>query len=140
MGKEFPLESHGFHPFGSLIGLEFTRVAAGYSRCELTVGDALMNPDGVLHGGVLASMADTGMGAALYTTLENDEACATIEMKINYLRPVAAGVVVCETRLVYRGGSTAYLESSLRVDSQEIRTDTQEVARATGTFYLFTEQ
>jgi acyl-CoA thioesterase len=71
------------------------------------------NPHGVMHGGVLFSLADTSMGAALYTLLEADETCTTIEVKMNFLRPVTQGRLACETHVLRRGRSTAVLESRL---------------------------
>ena len=64
MSKNFPLNMKGFHPFGDLIGLKFTKVEKGYSQCTLDVVDKLLNPHKVVHGGVLYSMADTGMGGS----------------------------------------------------------------------------
>lgn len=116
--------------FSERVGLEFTDLEAGYSRGVLDVTDELLNPNGVLHGAVLYTMADTGMGAATQTELAEDERCATIEVKINYLRPVRAGRVVCETTLVRKGRSVAYLESDLSNDGET-------VARATGSFSVF---
>ena len=75
----------GFHPFAELIGFQFTKASKGYSQCALNVTERLFNPHGVLHGGVLYAMADTGMGGALYPLLDKSELCATIEVKINYV-------------------------------------------------------
>ena len=130
MAKEFPLESAGFHPFGELIGLEFAACADGRSTCVLEVTDRLLNPHRVAHGGALYSMADTGMGGALYTMLEADELCSTVEIKISYFRPVASGRLTCETTVINKTRSLAYLES-------EIRNDGNLVSRATGTFFIF---
>lgn len=116
--------------FSELVGLEFTEIESGYSRSTVDVTDELKNPHGMLHGGVLYTMADTGMGAALTPDLGDDEVCATIEVKINYLQPVREGTVACETELHSRGGSVAYLESTVR------RGD-EVVARATGSFSVF---
>ncbi|WP_254761470.1 PaaI family thioesterase [Natrinema marinum] len=116
--------------FSDLIDLEFVDVDPGYSRGVIETSDELQNPNGVLHGGVLYTMADTGMGAALAAMLEEGEQCATIEIKINYLEPVRAGRVTCETNVLRKGGSVAYLES-------DIAHDGETVARATGTFSVF---
>jgi len=70
-----------------------------------------MNPNGVVHGAVLFALADTGMGSALVPTLAPGESCATIEIKINYFKPVREGALSCETMLVNRGKSIANLES-----------------------------
>ena len=128
--KEFPLKSEGFHPFGEMIGLEFSELYDGGSRCMLAVSESLYNPHRVLHGGVLYTMADTGMGAALYTLLDERELCSTVEVKITYFQPVKSGRLTCETRVVNRTKRLAYLES-------EIENDGRPVARASGTFFIF---
>jgi len=73
MPNKNPLQTKGFHPYGDLIGLIFNRLEKGFSQCSLKVEQKLMNPHGFLHGGVMYSMADTGMGAALYSLLEENE-------------------------------------------------------------------
>ncbi|MDZ7688369.1 MAG: PaaI family thioesterase [Halobacteriales archaeon] len=117
--------------FSDSIGLRFTEMDEGRSRGVVEVTDDLKNPHGVVHGGVLYTMADTGMGAAVYTQLDADESCATIEVKTNYLKPVEDGEVVCETEVVNKGRSVAYLES-------ELTNDGETVARATGSYSVFT--
>lgn len=118
--------------FADLIGLEFTTVEPGYSRGRLAVTDALTNPFGRLHGAVISAMADTGMGAALYPDLGEGERCATIEIKTSYMQSVVDGRLVCETALLSRGKSVAYLESDVhRADDDEL------VASATGSFSVF---
>ena len=91
MGKEMPADMSGFNPFGDLIGLQFVKCEGGQSRCTLEVEQRLLNPHGVVHGGVLYSMADTGMGGAMYTVMEKEELCATIEIKITYFKAVRSG-------------------------------------------------
>lgn len=118
------------NPFGELIGLAGARSAAGRSRCHFTVRPELLNPHRVLHGGVMFSVMDTNMGDALYTVLGERESCATIEIKINYLKPVADGKLVCTTRVVQRGRRVAVLES-------ELRQGRTLVAKALGTFAIF---
>ena len=130
MPKTFPLESEGFHPFGELIGLNFTRCENGHSECALDVDGRLLNPHKVLHGGVIYSMADTGMGGALYSCLDNDELCATIGIAIVYLATVTSGTLVCKTKVIHRGGKIASLES-------EIENDGHLVAKAMGTFSIY---
>ncbi|MBT9525919.1 MAG: PaaI family thioesterase [Rhizobacter sp.] len=118
------------HPFAELIDLQLEDRAAGSSTLSLTVGAQHLNPHGVAHGAVLYALADTGMGAALYPSLEAGEICATIEIKINYFKPVSAGKVVCKTELINRGKSVANLESRLYVDQTL-------VAQANGNYAVF---
>jgi acyl-CoA thioesterase len=130
MGKEIPADMSGFNPFGDLIGLQFVKCEGGQSRCTLEVEQRLLNPHGAVHGGVLYSMADTGMGGAMYTVMEKNELCATIEIKITYFKAVRSGSLVCDTRIVGRGGRVAALES-------DITNDGRLVAKASGTFSVF---
>ena len=131
MPKSFPLNMKGFHPFGDLIGLKFTKVEMGYSQCTLDVVDKLLNPHKVVHGGVLYSMADTGMGAAAYTTLvAKNELCATIEIKINYFKATRTGVLTCNTKVIHQGKKIVTMDS-------EILNDGQIVAKAIGTYSIF---
>ena len=131
MADDTTAETDDPRQFSRLIGLEMEAMDDGHSRGSLAVTEQLQNPFGVLHGGVLYAMADTGMGAALYPGLEGDERCATIEIKISYMQAVTEGTIVCETDVVKRGRRVAYLESDLTNDGDL-------VAQATGSFSIFT--
>lgn len=130
MAKKFPLNAKNYHPFAELIGLIFTKHENGSSQCSLNIEKKLMNPHGVLHGGVMYSMVDTGMGAALYSLLEENESCATIEVKINYFKPVKEGVLICNTKVIHKGRSISVLESEI-INKEKL------VAKAFGTFSIF---
>ena len=118
------------HPFAELIGLVFEDRDQDFSYCKLAVNENLYNPYYTVHGGVLYSMADTGMGAALAHLLENNEACATIEIKISYFKPVRTGTLECKSMVINKGRTIASLES-------EILNDGKLVAKAHGTFSIF---
>lgn len=118
------------HPFAHLIGLHFGAAPQdGRSLCWLEVAEPLLNPHAVLHGGVLFSMADTGMGAALYSLLAPTETTTTIEIKINYLQAVTQGRLECATRTLDKSAFIGVLES-------EIRNGETLVATALGTFAI----
>jgi len=133
MPKKVPKDLKGFDPFGDLIGLTFTSCEDGSSQCVLQVDEKHLNPHRTLHGGVAYSLADTGMGGALYTRMEEDELCATIEIKIVYFRAVTSGTLTCDTELILRSKRIATLES-------EISNDGNLVAKALGTFSIFQEK
>ncbi len=116
--------------FQQLIGLDIYERDNGESRARIEVTPDHMNPHGVVHGGVLYSMADTGMGAALYTRLEADESCATIELKMVYIAGVRGGTLECETKVLNKGKRVAFLES-------EVRNEGRLVAKALGTFAIY---
>jgi acyl-CoA thioesterase len=68
-------------PFLEHVGVEIEEQRAGFSRCTLAVAPHHFNSSGVVHGGVVFTLADTGMGAALIPDLQPGEKCATIEFK-----------------------------------------------------------
>ncbi|HEY8050785.1 MAG TPA: PaaI family thioesterase [Ramlibacter sp.] len=112
------------------VGLSVDEVAQGHARCSLTIADQHRNGTGVAHGGVLFTLADTAMGAALYNSLEPGEICATIEIKIGYFKPVFDGTLVCDATLLNKGKSIASLEAT-------IRNGDQLVSKSSGTFSIF---
>ncbi len=120
------------NPFGDGIGLRVTEAGGGRARVKLTVSEGLLNPHRLVHGGVIFAMADNGMGAALYTELEEGQSCSTIEIKINFMRPVSEGELICDTTIVHRGKTIAVLESTV-VNATKVNGD-KLVARAQGTF------
>ena len=118
------------HPFAELIDWQEVILAPGTSELTLQVQPQHMNPQQVVHGAVLFALADTGMGAALYPSLQPGELCATIEIKITYFKPVRAGQVVCKTVTMNRGKTIANLESCVFVN--EVL-----VAKASGNYAIF---
>lgn len=108
-----PTSATGRNALGRLLGLRVDEAREGICRAHVDTREEHFNPNGVMHGGVLFSLADTSMGAALYTLLSAREICTTIEVKMNFLKPVTAGRLTCETRVLRRGRTTAVLESHL---------------------------
>ncbi len=117
------------HPFADLIDLAVIPDGKGGSTATLVAEQKHMNPHGVVHGAVIYALADTGMGAALYPTLDAGQACATIEIKISYFRPVASGEIQCTTQIDNKGRSIAHLTS--RIEQRG-----KLVALATGSFAI----
>ncbi len=94
-------------PFFVDLGLEFESAADGACRCSAPVTPRVINPNGVLHGGITFTLADTGMGVAVFTLLAPDERTTTLECSIRYLRPVSTGRIVAECRVVRRSSRFA---------------------------------
>lgn len=119
-----------YHPYADLVGFRVTHVEPGKSTLELDVREDLFNPHRVVHGAALFSLADTGMGAALYPMLEEGESCATINCGINYFRGVREGLITCTTIVKNKGRNVATLES-------EIWNGGKLAATASGQFSIF---
>lgn len=86
-------------------------------RLSFPVTDLLRNPQGSLHGGIMASAMDISMGHLVNKVAG---AGATIEMKVQFMRPVMDGIVTCEGRFTKRGRSMSFMESKLYTDSGKL--------------------
>jgi uncharacterized protein (TIGR00369 family) len=95
---------------GRLIGFEAEPAGNGRSVVTLEAGSQHANPMGTLHGGILCDIADAAMGIAFATTLEADESFTTLELKINFFRPVWEARLKAEGKVVRRGSSVGYIE------------------------------
>ena len=118
------------HPFADLVGFETTNRGEGVCINELTIEEKHFNPHGVVHGAAIYALADTGMGGALSSLLDEGQICSTIEIKINYLRPATGGHLTCKTQVINKGSRTAVLESSVAGEDGKL------IARAMGTFMI----
>jgi uncharacterized protein (TIGR00369 family) len=89
-------------PVATLVGLELLAVEKSRTRFQLKAGERHLNPMGTLHGGILCDLADAAMGSAMATTLEAGQSYTTLELSINFLKPIRSGVLTAEGRVVKR--------------------------------------
>jgi uncharacterized protein (TIGR00369 family) len=89
-------------PVATLVGLELLAVEKNRTRFQLKAGERHLNPMGTLHGGILCDLADAAMGSAMATTLEAGQSYTTLELSINFLKPIRSGVLTAEGRVVKR--------------------------------------
>ena len=120
-------------PVSQLIG--FTMVAAeeGTATFELEAGPQHSSPPGTLHGGILCDVADAAMGCATLSVLEEGEMFATVELKINFLKPVWTGrltavgsvvkggrtITLCDCRVTDEGGSLVAYATCTQITLRE---------------------
>ena len=115
-------------PFHSWLGVRVEDAGEGWVRVALDAQDEHINLQGLVHGGLLATLADTAMGLALRTALEPGRRHVTIAMHVQFLRPGRPGRVEASGRAVRVGRSVGHAEASL-VDERG-----RELARAQGTY------
>src|SRR5438105_658049 len=96
-----------------LIGFEAKEIADGRAVLTLTAGPQHANPMGTLHGGVLCDVADAAMGIAFASTLAPDESLTTVELKINFFRPVWQAQLKAEGAVVRLGHTIGYVECTI---------------------------
>jgi len=101
--------------------------ATGRVTVEFEAGERYANPMGTLHGGVLCDIADAAMGVAYRSTLAEGETFTTIELKINFLRPVWKAKLHAEAKVVHAGKTVGLIECDILDEQQRL------VARASST-------
>jgi uncharacterized protein (TIGR00369 family) len=115
-------------PIAQLIGFRLLDVTPGQSVFELETDlRKHANPMGTLHGGVLCDLADAAMGFAYASTLADGESFTTLELKINFLRPVRQARLKATGRVVQRGRTVGMTECDVTDDQDRL------VARASST-------
>lgn len=113
-------------PFAELIGLKIDKLAENYCRLKLLLDDKCINYNGNIHGGVIATMADTCMGVALRTVGLKP---LTAELTVNYLSPPRVGdELTAEGWINHRGNTIILTECTIKS-----RDDT-DIAKGNGIF------
>jgi uncharacterized protein (TIGR00369 family) len=107
-------------PLARLLGLVMKAIEPGRAVFELQVEERHHNPMGTLHGGVYCDLADAAMGWAYGATLAEDETFTTVEMKINYLRPVRHATLTAEAKVVKSGYVLGYVECEIKDEQGQL--------------------
>lgn len=98
-------------------GFVLAEAGPGRAVVRMRVGARHKQVHGVVHGGVLAALADTAGGLATYMAVPRGTRIATVEMKMNYLEPVEKGTVTAEAKVLRRGKNLAVVDCDLREDN-----------------------
>jgi uncharacterized protein (TIGR00369 family) len=105
-------------PVADFLGIAFQSRSAGRVVAQLRPRPRFRNPMGTLHGGILCDLADAAMGAAFASTLGSGESFTTLELKINFLRPVWDSLLTAEALVVSRGRNVGLVECKI-VDEKD---------------------
>lgn len=106
-------------PIASLVGFRLTKIGRGSAWIELEAGPRHSNPMGTLHGGILCDIADASMGMAYASLIGSHESFTTVELKVNFLRPVWSGHLTAKGRIIKKGRTLGLAEC--RVTDSEKR-------------------
>lgn len=90
-------------PFARLLGMELGELRRGAATLHIEAREELKRNRGILHGGVVASLADTAAAFAVLTLSEQGQATTTIDLTVHYLRPLAAGRATARARVLRAG-------------------------------------
>ncbi|MCC6389083.1 MAG: PaaI family thioesterase [Bryobacterales bacterium] len=90
-------------PFNRSVGIHIAKLHKDGVTIEIPMRDDLLNGASVLHGGVTATIADVAVGMAVMRHFGGTRLATTVELKINYFRPISDGRVVARSRLLRVG-------------------------------------
>ncbi|WP_223695216.1 PaaI family thioesterase [Leifsonia poae] len=120
-------------PIASLVNMTLTAVGPGTATFVCEPDESHYNPIGTVHGGLVCTLLDSVLGCAVQTTLPQGQGYTSIEIKVNYLRPVLAGTgpLTCVGTVTKPGSRVAFADG--------VVTDAtgKAVATATGSLLVF---
>ncbi len=120
-------------PIAAHINMDLVEVDRGTVTFSAQPDASHYNPIGAVHGGFVCTLLDSALGCATHTTLPAGIGYTSIEIKVNYLRPVAAdsGPLTCVGRVTKEGRRVAF------ADGEVTDRDGRTVASASGTLLIF---
>jgi uncharacterized protein (TIGR00369 family) len=114
-------------PVSELVGFRMVAAEPGKVTFEMEAGPQHSSPPGTLHGGVLCDLADAAMGCATFSLLDDGVQFATVELKINFLKPVWTGRLTAVGSVIKHGRTLTLCDCRVTDDAGSL------VAYATST-------
>jgi acyl-CoA thioesterase len=122
--------------FFKLIGLRVVDLGPGYSKTQIAYRNDLCQPAGILHGGMVATLVDTGIAHALLLTdafrriADEGGSMVSVDLRIKYFRPVSEGIITCVSTIPRLGRHIIHGESIVTNEAGK------EVARGDSIYML----
>ena len=117
-------------PFGKHLGIEILEVGEGVARMKMPYQHKLTNPAGNLHGGAIATVADSAMAVAIGSVVGTEGRHITVKLEIRYKAAVTDGIIIAEAKVSRRKPKLFLGEAVVK------NGDGQVIATATGTFMV----
>lgn len=106
-------------PYYSTIGMDVREIANGEAKIELTMRKELAQ-NGMIHGGVLASMIDASCACAAFSATNFVGFVTTIDLQVSYLKPVSKGTIIASATCLRAGKNVLFCESKIRNEEGEL--------------------
>ncbi|SKB04520.1 PaaI family thioesterase [Aeromicrobium choanae] len=102
-------------PINATVGMSLVEAVDGRAVFELEPMEWHYNPIGTVHGGILATLADSALGCAVHSNLPEGAAYTSLDLTIKFTRPatIDSGLLRCEGRVVSMGRRTATAEAEI---------------------------
>ncbi len=106
-------------PFFRWMGIRITELRRGQCQVELDVRPEMLQIAGSVHGGILASLIDVASAIAVMAAIGRPADIRTLELKVNYLRPVRSGTICAFSQVIHLGSRTAVTTCHVRMRTPE---------------------
>lgn len=114
--------------------VKIVSVGDGESIIDIPIKEEMLQFHGSVHGGVLATVADMAMAAAVNSLVAENEFTVTAELKVNYLRPATGNVLRANANVIKRGKTLTHCQCEV-FDEHD-----KQVCFVVATFYMFTKE
>jgi 1,4-dihydroxy-2-naphthoyl-CoA hydrolase len=115
------LQKRCANTFISYLKIVFTEVGDDYLKAEMPMGPYLMQPIGIMHGGVSCSLAETvGSVAANYCVDANTHYCVGLDINTNHIRPVTSGIITATAKPYHIGKKTQVWSIEIHDDQNNL--------------------
>ncbi len=118
-------------PIYQLLQISLDRIDDGFASFRMPYRRELNQVNSVVHGGVIATLADTAVAFALMSLTQRGENVATVEFKINFLAAVTRGEMIAEARVVHKGKRLALADMEVKDETGRL------VAKGSATYVIF---
>ena len=120
---------YGRFPLGTYLSVTVDDERPGEAEASIDVGERHLNPNGVVHGGVVFTLVDTAMGRATMSVLDEGSYCASIEVSVRFLRAVTEGRMTVRVTVLQAGRRIVQQEGRVTVDGED-----RPIVSASGSF------
>jgi uncharacterized protein (TIGR00369 family) len=120
-------------PFYRLLNMKIEEVRDNCARLSIKLEEKHIQFQGAVHGGVIASLADSAAAWAIYGSNNLKGTPVTLEMKINFLKPVKSGKLIAEARNVHKGSRIFVSDIDVKNEKGDL------IAKSLVTYYLLKE-
>jgi len=110
-----------------LLGFRIIDFCEGCTTVEIDIDERFYNPMNTVHGGIFCDIADAAMGISFFTTLKDNESFTSVDLRINFLKPVKSGRLTASSKILHRGKRLGYMECEILNEKKEL------VAKASST-------
>jgi uncharacterized protein (TIGR00369 family) len=110
-------------PYFELLSMKLQDFGGGYSVLEIDLAKKHLQPYGMVHGGVFASIVDAAAFWSVYCGLEDETAgLTTVDLKLNYLAPATSGKLIARGRQIKIGSKLGYAEAEVTDEAGKLLT------------------